>query len=84
MYNVKKSKGMRIEIPYLKLPKFFDTAQIGTKLYYSGGELFEKKFYEYDFILHCNSVERKGDMNIGKKLHKLLPINYLKICSLGG
>jgi len=84
IYNMRTEKGTRLRPENIKFLKFSDTVQIGTKIYTAGGGVFEKTVFEYDYILYGNNVERKSDMNVGKNLHKLLPINKYTILSIGG
>ncbi len=84
VYNAKVSQSLRIKIGDWKPLRYMDSAQVGTTIYFSGGGAFEKFTYAYDYILNGNSVERKCDMNFGKKLHKLLPITKYRLMSICG
>jgi len=84
IYNMKASKAIKLFAEKNKFLKHSDSVQIDTRLYYSGGGVYEKMTFEYDYILNGNTPERKCDMNYGKNLHKLLPISRHKIMSIGG
>eukprot|EP00826_Nyctotherus_ovalis_P014810 TRINITY_DN1415_c0_g2_i4.p1 TRINITY_DN1415_c0_g2~~TRINITY_DN1415_c0_g2_i4.p1 ORF type:complete len:565 (+),score=146.74 TRINITY_DN1415_c0_g2_i4:58-1695(+) len=84
IYNMKAEKGIKLFVDKNKFLKHCDSVQIDTKIYYSGGGVYEKITFEYDYVLNGNTSERKCDMNFGKNLHKLLAISKYKIVSIGG
>lgn len=84
IYNAQLGKNLRVFIDNWKFLKFFDSVQIGSKIYYSGGGMYLKTTYEYNFLRNCNTFERKSDMNVGKNLHKLVAFSKCQIYSLGG
>ncbi len=84
MYNIKADRGLRLKIDNWKFLKYMDSTMVGTTIYFSGGGLYEKSTFEYDYVLNCNRAERKSDMNVGRNLHKLIPIGRYRLLSICG
>ncbi len=72
VYNLELRKSVRILVDGWKAAKHMDSVAVGSRIYCSGGGMYQKATFDYEYVATANTMRGRADMLVGKTLHKLV------------